>query len=52
MGLQITCAGETLKRRNNAPEVHPGLADDQQPRGQESKRYNIKIVQCAIQTET
>lgn len=45
-------AGETLKRRNNAPEEHPGLADDQQPRGQESKRYNTKIVQCAIPTET
>lgn len=51
-GAYIFGAGETFERRNNAPEGHPGQADDQQPRGQESKRYNTKIVQCAIPTET
>gem|GEM_PF-5458861 len=32
-------AGETFKRRNNAFEVCPGQAGDQQPRGHENKRY-------------
>lgn len=48
-GHTLTNAGVTLKRRNGALEMHPGLAGDQQPRREKKASGTMK---SAIQTET